>query len=69
VASGHGTVPFTKAQKIRWRLGGTASVLEDFPGKPKGMWWRTYWRLREKAEQGDVDSLTGSLAYLRRNHG
>ena len=32
----------TRLQKIRERLGGTGSMAEDFPGKPKGMHWRTY---------------------------
>jgi hypothetical protein len=24
--------------------GGSPNMAEDFPGKPKGMHWRTYWR-------------------------
>jgi hypothetical protein len=31
-----------KAQKIRQRLGGTASLIDPFPQQPKGMHWRTY---------------------------
>jgi hypothetical protein len=34
-----------RAQKIRMRLGGSASLNELFPPKPKGMHWKTYHRL------------------------
>jgi hypothetical protein len=40
-----------KVQKIRRRLGGSASLLELFPEKPRGMWWRTYRNLREEAQR------------------
>jgi hypothetical protein len=40
-----------KAQAIRKRLGGNADLSESFPRKPKGMHWRTYYRLRREAEQ------------------
>ena len=33
-----------KSQKIRMRLGGSGNMLEEFPDKPKGMHWRTYYR-------------------------
>jgi hypothetical protein len=39
----------TEAQKIRIRLGGSASLSGPFPWKPEGMHWRTYLRLRPKA--------------------
>src|SRR5450432_1217786 len=37
-----------KAQAIRQRLGGSASVMDPFPEKPKGMHWRTYDRLHRR---------------------
>lgn len=40
----------SQAQKIRQRLGGSLSLDEAFPDKPKGMHWRTYSRLRAKGE-------------------
>jgi hypothetical protein len=50
-----------KAQKIRMRLGGGVNMFDDFPGKPKGMHWRTYVRLRHShdiAEQRSTIGLT-----------
>ena len=49
--------PITRAQNIRRRLGGSASLLEAFPWKPKRMHWRTYWRLREKARKAERKSM------------
>jgi hypothetical protein len=46
-----------KAQAIRQRLGGSANLLEPFPDKPKGMHWKTYYRLRQKAEHANHFSL------------
>ena len=39
-----------QARNIRMRLGGSADLLEPFPGKPKGMHKRTFLRLRARAE-------------------
>lgn len=43
-----------KAQKIRVKLGGSASLAEPFPDKPKGMHWKTYERLYREAEQAET---------------
>jgi hypothetical protein len=36
------------ARKIQVRLGGSASLFDRFPAKPKGKWWTTYQRLRKE---------------------
>ena len=43
-----------RAQNIRMRLGGSGSLSEGFPFKPKHMRWRTYVRLRSEAEQAEL---------------
>lgn len=45
-----------KAQAIRQKLGGTPCVADEFPAKPKGMHWRTYQRLRIKADEAEDQS-------------
>jgi len=45
-----------KTQAIRTKLGGSPSLLEDFPEKPKGMHLRTYYRLRQKADDAENQS-------------
>jgi len=42
------------ANKIRRGLGGDADTAAPFPSKPKGMWRRTYERLREKAIDAEI---------------
>ncbi len=51
----------TRAQDIRMKLGGDPSLAGPVPDKPKGMWWRTYWRLREEAEDAEFRNLVGVM--------
>ncbi len=39
-----------RCQRIRTKLGGSANMTEPFPDKPKGMHWKTYWRLYDRHE-------------------
>ncbi len=60
----------TKAQDIRRNLGGSASLMEPFPAKPKGMHWTTYWRLRDQSELAANRALAGMAKRLGgRNRG
>jgi hypothetical protein len=54
----------SKAQKIRRRLGGSASSVEPFPAKPKGMHWQTHSRLYLEARSAERGSLHAMLAQL-----
>ena len=53
-----------RTQEIRLRLGGSGSLAEPFPVKPKGMHWRTYWRLRREAEEAFWEMQEGVAALL-----
>lgn len=44
----------SKSQGIRIKLGGSANLTTQFPEKPKGMHWKTYWNLRNKSMQGEM---------------
>lgn len=46
----------SRAQDIRMRLGGSGSLADDFPEKPKGMHWRTYNQLCIEAEEAQNQS-------------
>ena len=48
-----------KAQRIRMKLGGSPSIMDEFPEKPKGMHWHTYNRLRDEAEAAEIGSWAG----------
>ena len=55
-----------KSQKIRMRLGGSVSMLEEFPDKPKGMHWRTYERWRRVHDVAEERSNRGLMGFLER---
>ena len=53
-----------RAQKIRERLGGSASLMDPFPEKPKGMHWRTYEWLWWRHYEADMEQLAGVRNWL-----
>jgi hypothetical protein len=55
-----------RAQKIRMRLGGTSDLTKPFPQKPRGMHWRTYNRLRERATTAERRSYELLIRHLMR---
>jgi hypothetical protein len=49
----------TRAQVVRMRLGGSPSLVEPFPPKPKGMHWRTY-RCLEQCDRRLLGGITAA---------
>jgi len=48
------------------KLGGSASMLDDFPDKPKGMHWGTYDRLRRRHDAAEERSTFGLIGFVER---
>jgi hypothetical protein len=53
----------TRAARLVGRLGGDAEYYDEFPGKPKGMHWRTYLRL-EREHAGMLGAVDDGLAAI-----
>ncbi len=47
----------TRFQKISEKLGGSGVLADGIPPKPKGMHWRTYERLAQKADDASYQSF------------
>jgi hypothetical protein len=53
-----------RARAIRVGLGGSVSLFEPFPPKPRGVRWKSYWSLEEKYERYNRASLRCALEWL-----
>lgn len=54
----------SRTQNIRVRLGGSGSMMEDFPNRPKGMHRKTYLMLLHKANADEQISDEGMMAWI-----
>jgi hypothetical protein len=59
----------SRTQNIRVRLGGSGSMAEDFPDKPKGMHWTTYLRLLHKANVYEQISNQAMMSWIGSQRG
>jgi hypothetical protein len=57
---------FSRARRLRHKIGGGDNLVEPLPWKPKGMRWKTYWRHRAACEAAEQDTLAYSYALLER---
>ena len=55
-----------RAQAIRMKLGGSVSLVDPFPARPKGMHLRTYLRLSAKADMAEAIVFGELSRFLRR---
>jgi hypothetical protein len=53
-----------RAGKIKQRLGGGPAVVNRFPPRPRGMWQRTYERLRQRALEAETFAAEAFDAWL-----
>jgi hypothetical protein len=54
----------SRTQKIRMRLGGSGSMMDFFPEKPKGMHWKTYRRLEVQGEWYERIANQSMMAWI-----
>lgn len=57
----------TQAQAVRQKLGGSGSMDDPFPAKPKGMHWKTYRRLEAEDELAEARWARLMLVWLDRH--
>jgi hypothetical protein len=57
-----------KAQAIRHKLGGSRSLLDPFPDKPKGMRWATYARLHSAALDSEAEHWQALSGWIDRSN-
>jgi hypothetical protein len=55
-----------RAQAIRERLGGSTTMMESFPEKPRGMHQGTYMRLFWEHDDAEMEQLIGMREWLDR---
>ena len=56
----------SKSHEIRRKLGGEAGAANPFPEKPKGMHWKTYWKLYQQAVHGELCFIQKAERFLAR---
>jgi hypothetical protein len=62
----YATRMISRPQKVRRRLGGSASLMEPFPPKLRYMRWHVYSQLYLKAQRAEEAGMQAALAQLQR---